>query len=257
MRAIKPFVLCLLFGIASLSAAQAAEIKVLSAGVMKDVVLALRSEYEKESGNKLNVDVAPAGTLARRIEGGEPFDIVVVPCAVLERLSGEGKVESGSLVDLAGVGIGVAVKEGAPLPDISTLEAFKRTVLAAKSIAHTDPAAGATSGIYLAKLFERLGIADLIKPKVTLVRGGSSAELVARGEVELAVQQASEIRNIAGTLYVGPLPKEIQSITVYSAGVGAQTHEKKAAKAFVALLSGSQAARLLKPHGLEPVGGRP
>ena len=224
---------------------------------MKDVVLALRSEYEKESGNKVTVDVAPAGTLAKRIEDGEAFDLVAVPRSVLDRLSGAGRVESASRIDLAGVGVGVAVKAGAPLPDLSTVEAFKRTVLAAKSIAHTDPAAGATSGIYLAQLFGKLGIADQVKPKTTLVRGGSSADLVARGEAELAIQQASEIVNVPGTVYAGPLPKEIQRITVYSGGIGTQAREKAAARAFLALLAGPGAAKLLQPHGLEPVERRP
>jgi molybdate transport system substrate-binding protein len=217
MRAIRLLRLCPL-SVVFLHTAHAAELKILCAGVMKEVVLTLRPQYEKESGNKLVVDVAPAGTLARRIEGGEPFDIVVVPRAVLARLSEAGKIESASRVDLAAVGVGVAVKEGAPRPDISTVDAFKRALLAAKSIAHTDPAAGATSGIYLTQLFEKLGIADQIKPKIRLVRGGSSADLVARGEAEIAVQQASEIVNVPGTVYIGPLPREIQRISVYGAG---------------------------------------
>jgi molybdate transport system substrate-binding protein len=258
MRFIRPLSFCLLFSAFPFSPVHAAEVKVLSAGVMKEVVLTLRSEYEKESGNKVTVDVAPAGTLVKRIEGGEAFDVVVVPRGRLDRLSKDGKVESASRVALAGVGVGVAVKKDAPLPDISTVEAFKRTVLAAKSIAHTDPAAGATSGIYLTQLFEKLGIADRVKPKTTFVRGaGSSADLVARGEVELAVQQASEIVNVPGTVYVGPLPREIQRITIYSGAISANAHEKEAAKAFLSLLAGPRAARLLKPHGLEPAGRRP
>jgi molybdate transport system substrate-binding protein len=252
MRAIRQLLLCPL-SVMFFHAAHATELKVLSAGVMKDVVLTLRPQYEKESGNKLVVEVAPAGTLARRIEGGESFDVVVVPRAVLDRLSEAGKIESTSRVDLAAVGVGVAVKEGAPRPDISTVEAFKRALLAAKSIAHTDPAAGATSGIYLTQLFEKLGIADRLKPKIRLVRGGSSAELVVRGEAEIAVQQASEIVNVPGTVYIGPLPREIQRISVYGAGIATNVRDKEAAKALIALLTGPAAARLLKPHGLDPV----
>lgn len=253
MRTIAGLAFALIGGIALGSPAKAAEVKVLSAGVMKEVILTLKPEFEREAGYKLTVDVAPAGTLARRIEAGEPFDLVVVPRRRIEGLIEKGKVSAGSRTDLAGVGIGVVVKAGAPLPDISTVEAFKRAVLAAKSIAHTDPAAGATSGIYLAGLFRKLGIADEVNAKVTLVPGGSSAPLVARGEVELAVQQASEILNVPGTAYAGPLPPEIQNITVYSGGIGAKAQEAAAAKAFLAILSGPRAARLLKPHGLEPV----
>ncbi|HVT56132.1 MAG TPA: molybdate ABC transporter substrate-binding protein [Xanthobacteraceae bacterium] len=257
MPAIRPILFSWFLAAVLFSSARAAELKILSAGVMKDVVLTLRLQYEKESGNKLVVDIAPAGTLARRIEGGEPFDVVVVPRAVLDRLSKAGKIESASRADLAAVGVGVTVKEGAPRLDISSVEAFKRALLAAKSIAHTDPAAGATSGIYLTQLFEKLGIADQLRPKIRLVRGGSSAELVARGKAEIAVQQASEIVNIPGTVYVGPLPKEIQRISVYGAAISASASDKKAAQALIALLSGPAAARLLQPHGLDPVPAKP
>ncbi len=233
--------------------ANAADVKVLSAGVMKEIILELVPEYEKRTGNKVTVDVGPAGTLAQRIEGGEAFDLAVITRPLIENLTEKGKIQSGSRTDLAGVGVGVVIKEGTSRPDISSPEAFKQTVLAAKSIAHTDPAAGATSGIYLVKLFERLGIADQVKQKVTLVRGDSSALLVARGEVELAVQQTSEILNVPGTSYVGPLPAEIQNITIYSAGIATNTHQADAARALINLLSGSAAVRLLSAHGLEPV----
>jgi molybdate transport system substrate-binding protein len=245
-----------IFSLAASHTANAAELKVLSAGVMKEVILALVPEYEKKTGNKVVVDVAPAGTLAKRIEAGEAFDVAVITRPVIDSLVEKGKIRSGSRADLACVGVGVAIKEGAPRPDISTPNAFKRTVLAAKSVAHTDPAAGATSGIYLVKLFEKLGIADQVKQKATLVPGGSSAVLVARGEVELAVQQTSEIMNVPGTTYVGPLPAEIQNITIYVAGIGANARDADAAKAFIGLLTGPEAARLLKPHGLEPVVAR-
>jgi len=241
-----------ILGLAMNHAANAAEVKVLSAGVMKEIIVALIPEFEKQTGHKVMLDVRPAGTLARRIEAGETFDLAVITRPVIESLIEKGKVVSGTRVDLAGVGIGVAMREGAPRPDISSADAFKRTLLAAKSVAHTDPEVGATSGVYLAKLFEKLGIADQVKQKIILVRGGSSALLVASGEVELAVQQISEILNVPGTVYIGPLPAEIQNITVYSAGIGTKARESDAAKTLINLLTSPEAMRFLKSHGLEP-----
>jgi molybdate transport system substrate-binding protein len=244
----------LLLGVALHQAAHAAEVKVLTAGVMKDVVLTLKPQFEKQTGHRLVVDVAPAGMLASRIETGEAFDLAIITRPVIDSLIENGKVARNSRTDLAGVGIGVVVKEGAAVPDISSVDAFRRTLLAATSVAHTDPAAGATSGIYLAQLFEKLGIADQVKAKVTLVRGGSSAPLVASGKVEIAVQQISEILNVPGTRYVGPLPPAIQNVTIYSAGINTEAREGNAATEFVGLLTGPEAIRLLKPHGLEPIG---
>jgi len=253
MQAIWGWLGSLIFGLILDQAAHAAEIKVLTAGVMKEIILLLKPKFEKQSGHNLTVNVAPAGTLAKRIEAGEVFDLAVITRPAIEILIEKGKIAAGSRTDLAGVGIGVVVKTGAPLPDISTGDSFKRSVLAAKSLTHTDPAAGATSGIYLAKLFERLGIADQVKSKVILVPGGSSALLVARGEVELAIQQISEIFTVPGTTYVGPLPAEIQNITVYSAGVSTNTQQADAARAFIRILTGPEVAGMLKPHGLNPV----
>ncbi len=141
-------------------AATAAEIKVLTAGAYKQVVIALQPEFEKQTGHKLVVDNGTVGQLVKRIEGGEAFDVVVVSPGAAAGLVKTGKVVAGSSVNIARVGIGVMVKEGAPKPDVSSVDAFKKALLAAKSVAYIDPASGGSSGIYLAGLFEKMGIAD-------------------------------------------------------------------------------------------------
>jgi len=145
--------------------AQAAEVKVLTTGAMKAVVLELVPQFEKETGHKVIIENDTAGGVTRRVEGGEAVDLVVNTPNGLTELATKGKVVATSRANVARVGIGVVVKEGAPVPDISSVEAFKRALLAAKSVAYIDPTSGGSSGIYLSGLFEKLGIAAEIKPK--------------------------------------------------------------------------------------------
>jgi molybdate transport system substrate-binding protein len=251
MHIIRPIFFGLIFSLALAHGAAAAEVRVLTAGAMKKVILGVAPDFERATGHKVVLDNDTAGALARRIEGGEAVDLAVISAPVIDGLIGKGKLAPGR-TDLATVGIGVVVKEGAPLPDISSADAFKRLLLAAKSIAQVDPASGGSSGIYLAGLYERLGIADEIKPKLVLVHGGSSAALVAKGEAEIAIQQISEIIAVSGVRFAGPLPKEIQNVTTYSAAIGADAKEPDAARALIALLRGSQAASALRLRGMEP-----
>ena len=229
----------------------AAEIKVLTAGAMRGVVDAVVPGFEKETGHKVAVDNATAGALARRIEGGEAFDVAIITPKAIGDLIQKGRIASGSRTDLAKVGMGVAVKAGAPAPDISTVEAFKRTLLAAKSVAYIDPKAGGSSGIYFDGLLARLGIADAVRPKAKLKQGGYVADLVASSEAEIAVHQISEIVPVKGVVLVGPLPAELQNYTTYSAGVGAGARDAAAAKALIAHLAGPAAAPVLKARGME------
>jgi molybdate transport system substrate-binding protein len=251
MRLARPFFFAVFFSLALSHAAKAAEVRVLTAGAMKEVILAVVPDFERATGHKVVLDTDTAGALSRRIEGGEAVDLAVVTAPVIDGLIGKGKLAPGR-TDLATVGIGVVVKEGVPLPDISSANAFKRLLLAAKSIAQVDPASGGTSGIYLAGLYERLGIADQIKPKLVLVHGGSSALLVAKGEAEIAIQQISEIIAVPGVRFAGPLPTEIQDTTTYSAALGAHAKERDAANALIALLRGAQAASVLRSKGMKP-----
>ncbi|HWE17772.1 MAG TPA: molybdate ABC transporter substrate-binding protein [Hyphomicrobiaceae bacterium] len=229
----------------------AADIKVLTAGAMRGVLVEMLPQFEKDTGHKVAFDNATAGTLAKRIEGGEAFDVAIITPKVIDALAGGGKIVPGSSVDVAKVGIGVAVKEGAPLPDIKTVEAFKRALLAAKSVAYIDPKAGGSSGIYFDGLLDRLGLAADVRPKAKLKQGGYVAELVASGEAEVAVHQISEIVPVKGVVLVGPLPAEIQNFTTYSAAIGASARDNAAARALVDYLAGPAAAAVLKTKGME------
>ena len=236
------------------STATAADIKVLTAGAFKQVVLALVPDFEKQTGNKVVVDNDTAGGLKKRIEGGETFDVAIITPTVVDELATASRIAAGSRVNLATVGIGVVVKEGAPKPDISTVDAFKNALLAAKSVAYIDPASGGSSGIYIDKLLERLGIADQIRSKAKLKKGGYVAELIASGDAELGLHQISEIVPVKGVVLVGPFPKEIQNITTYAAGLSASAQNKDAAQALIKAFSSPEAAAVLKSKGMEPAG---
>ena len=247
-------VIALVTLIASSAMANAAEIKLMHAGAFTQVLLAIVPEFEKQTGHKVVFHRDTVGALTKRIEGGEAFDITVLTPAAIDSLAGKGKVAPGSRTDLARVGVGVVIKEGAPRPDIGTVDAFKNALLAAKSVAYIDPAAGGSSGIYLADLFVKLGIAEAINPKAVLIHGGAVAEHVAKGEAEIGIHQISEILPVKGIVLVGPLPKEIQNYTTYAAGLGANAEESEAGKALIKVLSGPGVAEVLKSKGLEPAG---
>jgi molybdate transport system substrate-binding protein len=234
------------------AAAGAAEIKVLTAGAFKAILLATVSDFEKATGHKVTLDNATVGVLTKRIEGGEAFDLAVMGPSAIDELSAKGKFAAGSKVALARVGVGVVVKDGTPKPDIGTVDAFKRALLAASSVAYIDPKAGGSSGIYIAKLLQQLGIADAVNAKAKLIQGGAVADHIAKGEAALGLHQISEILPVPGVTLVGPLPAEIQNYTVYAAAIGAQARDAAAAKALVARLAGPETAAVLKAKGMEP-----
>ena len=246
--------LAIALSLPALGSSSAAEVKVLTAGAFKQVVLALAADAEKQTGNKLIIDNDTAGALQKRIESGEPFDVAIITPAIVDSLANSGKITPNSRVNLATVGIGVVVKEGAPKPDIGTVEAFKNALLAAKSVAYIDPASGGSSGVYLDKLFEKLGVADVVRPKAKLKRGGYVADLIVSGEAELGIHQISEIVPVKEVTLIGPLPAEIQNYTVYAAGIGAGAKDAEAAKALIKALTGPAAAAVLKSKGMEAAG---
>jgi molybdate transport system substrate-binding protein len=249
-----------LLGLAALSIAAmggtretaAAEIKVLTAGAFKQVLLALVPEFEKQTGHKVIVENATVGVLTKRIGGGEAFDLAVLTPRAVDDLTKQGKFADGSRQNLARVGVGVVVKDGTPKPDISSVDAFKKALIAAKSVAYIDPAAGGSSGIYVSGLLDRLGIAGEVKPKAKLIHGGAVADHIAKGEAEVGIHQISEILPVKGIVLVGPLPSEIQNYTVYAAGIGTNAKQAEAAKALLKLLTGPAAADVLKSKGMEP-----
>ncbi len=232
--------------------AEAAELKVISGGAFKNVLNALAAEYEKESGNQLAITYRTVGQhLALIRDGKEDFDVAVLTPQAIDGLVKEGKVAPGTRADLARTGVGVVVREGAARPDVSTVEAFKRTLLAAKSVAYIDPKAGGSSGIYVGKLLEKLGIADQVNAKAVLVQGGAVADHVANGEAEIGIHQISEILHAKGAVLVGPLPAETQHFTVYSVGVAAGGRNDAAARALVKFLSGLHALPIIEEKGME------
>jgi molybdate transport system substrate-binding protein len=233
--------------------AKASDIKVFSGGAFKQVLNALAEQYGNASGNKLDLTYRTVGQHMKLIESGEEsFDVAVLTPDAIDGLIKDGKVVAGSRADLAKTGVGVVVRAGTPLPDISSVDAFKRTLLAAKSVAYIDPAAGGSSGIYVGALLERLGIAAAVNAKAKLIHGGAVADHIADGQAEIGVHQISEILPVKGVVLVGPLPTEIQNFTIYSAGVGTAAKDSATASALVKFLAGPRAVPIIKAKGMEP-----
>jgi molybdate transport system substrate-binding protein len=232
-------------------AASAAELKVLTAGAIKQVVVAMTPQYEAGTGNKIILENDTAGGIAKRIEGGATFDVVIMPPNLIAELVAKQKASAAGVVNLARVGIGAMVPTGAPMPDISTVEHFKQALLNAKSVAYIDPASGGSSGIYLAKLFQQWGIADEIDRKAVKVQGGYVGDQLVNGKATFGVHQISEILAVKGVTLIGPLPAEIQNYTVYTAAISPASKEQAAAQALLHLLAGPDATRALQERGME------
>jgi molybdate transport system substrate-binding protein len=216
----------------------------------------LAPKFEKASGNKLAITWATAAVLVKRVQAGEAADLLILTRQSLDALVKDGKASADSDATFASSGMAVVVKKGATKPDISTAEAFKRTLLAAKSIAYSNPEYGGASGVYFAKLLERMGIADQTKAKTKHPPpSGNAAVLVVSGEAELAVQQEPEVISVAGVDLVGPLPGDLNNITVYAAGVGTGTKEADTANALIKFLHTPEAMAVFKARGLKPASG--
>lgn len=217
---------------------------------MKAVIQAVLPDFEKGTGHKVELMNDTAGALERRIMAGEAFDVAVITPGRIKTLIEKGKVSPGSAANVAKVGIGVAVRDGSRKPDIGSVDAFKAMLLSAKSVAYIDPMAGGSSGIYFDKLIEKMGIADAVRAKAKLKRGGYVADLVASGEAEVAIHQISEILPVKGVTLVGPLPAEVQNFTTYTASVGVAARDAGASKALVEFLAGPALDEALKSRGM-------
>jgi molybdate transport system substrate-binding protein len=236
---------------AGATAASADTLKVLTTGAFKPAAQDIIAGFERQTGHKVTLINDTAGALGRRVADGEKFDVLVLTQDGLEALVGTKKIDDTSITPLAKVGIGVAVPLSAPQPDIHYVEGFRRTLLAARAVAYMDPAAGASSGIYLAKLFRSMGIASEIAKKAVLVRGGLSAERVARGEADIALQQASELKLVSSVRFAGMIPEQVQNYTTYSGALSADTGALQAATDLLAAFSDPSADAILKRRGLE------
>lgn len=227
-------------------------LKILTAGAIKPVVVAVAATYQKEGGSKASIENDTAGALVKRLEAGDACDVTLLPGGALDGLAGKGLVDKASIKPVARVGIGVVVAAGAARPDISTVDAFKAAVLAAPTVAYLDPAAGGSSGVYLTGLFKKLGIDQQVAAKAVLVPGGLVAQKIVDGQAALGIHQISEILAVPGATLVGPLPADIQSYTNYAAAVCAKSTAKPAAEAYIKELHSAAARELLKSKGMEP-----
>jgi molybdate transport system substrate-binding protein len=231
------------------SLADAAELKVLSTQATEEAYRELVPQFEKDTGHKVTTVFTGTLDANKRLAAGETYDLLIMSGPSIDEHIKAGKVVPGSRVDLAKSGVGVGVKAGAPKPDISTTEALKKTLLAAKSIGYsTGP-----SGVYVIGLFQRMGIADEVKGKLKQTPTGVFVgSIIASGEAEIGFQQVSELSHFAGVDYVGPLPADTQQFTTFSSGIVAGTKESDAAKALVKFITAPAAAAAFKKRGMEP-----
>jgi molybdate transport system substrate-binding protein len=236
-------------------AANAAEVRVMISGGLTAAYKALVPEFERATGHTVLTAYGPSmGTTQNaipvRLERGEPVDVLIMVGYALGDLAKQGKVVPDSRVDLVKSPIGVAVKSGAPKPDISSAETLKRALLAAKSVAYSDSA----SGVYVStEMFGKLGIADEMKDKARKIPATPVAEIVARGDAEIGFQQISELLPVAGVDIVGPLPPELQKITTFSAGIATLSKEPDAGRALIKFLTSPAASAVIVKSGMEPI----
>lgn len=242
-------VVAALMVVASPGVGRAGELKLIGVNALKEPLVELTSAFEKSSGHKTTLAWGGTEAITKRLNEGEAADVVIIAAPNIDKLIAEGKLATASRADVARVGVGMAVRAGQPKPDISSAEAVKQAVLAAKSIAYsTGP-----SGFYVAELFKKMGIADHIAAKLRQPPSGAQiSDLLARGEADLGFQQISELLHRSGIDYVGPLPPDIQNMTIYAAGLGRAAAPE--AKALVEFLTGPAAAPILRKTGLEPPG---
>jgi molybdate transport system substrate-binding protein len=230
-------------------AAGAAEIKVLSTQATEEAYKELVPQFEKASGHKVTTVFTGTLGVMKRLSEGEAYDLLIMSRQSIDELAQTGKVVAGSRTDIAKSGVGMAVGKGKPKPDISTVDALKKSLLAAKSIGYsTGP-----SGIYVVTMFQKMGIADEIKNKLKQTPTGVFVgSIIASGEAEIGFQQVSELSFFPGIDYVGPIPAEVQLITVFSAGIPTGTKQADAAKALVSFITAPAAAAIFKKHALDP-----
>jgi molybdate transport system substrate-binding protein len=231
------------------------DVTVLATTAMKTSFDELAAQFERASGHRLALTFGPSLQLEKRLGENETADVAIVSAAGVEDLSARGKLVSGSVTAIAGSALGVAVPRGAPTPDISSAEAFKHALLAAKSIAVSKPVGGGQSGVHMAKVFARLGIAEQMAAKAKYGQGGPAGLvglIVERGEAEIGVQQIAELLAVPGVHFVGPLPDELQSVTPFVAAIPANAQNAEAGRQLIGFLTSPEAKRVIKAKGLEP-----
>lgn len=219
---------------------------------LRSIVLELAEPFQAATGHTIDLQLDSTPGVKARIRAGEPADLVLVARSIAEDLAGEGHLSRASIYDVTHSGIGVAIRQGAPRPDIGTTEAFKQMLLASRCVVYTDPASGGASGVHFATVIDRLGIADAMRSRTRLNVGTYNAELVARGEADIAIQQIAEILPVAGVELLGPLPADLQLSTVFVAAIGNTARHPAAAHALVELFRSRAAAPVIERHGMTP-----
>jgi len=225
------------------------EVRVFTTRSIATVLAKIGPDFERRTGRKLNITTDVAVRMVRRINAGEPFDLLVAAPAQIDELIRAGKIIPETRADLARSGIGVAVRAGAPKPDVSSVAAFTRALIAARSIAYLKEG---QSGIYVAGVLERLGIADTIRSKLTLPETDIVSELVRLGEIELGIVVITQILTTDGVALAGPLPSDIQSYVTFTAGISADSTSIDAAKDLMAVLKSPIAIGVMRSQGMEP-----
>lgn len=231
---------------------QAAELFVISTGAVQRIERPMAEEFGAANGHEIHTTAGPMARVRAAVEAGDPADILIVSNNEMEGYLSSGFVVRGSVVPVGHIGIGVAVREGAPQPDISTVENFRTAMLAADSLIYMDPDAAISSGIAMARIFDELGIADEIAQKASLRTSGLAAEGVVSGEAELAIQNMTQLMSVEGAALVGPLPADIQVVTTYVAAVTTASANKEAASAFIAYLTRPEADEIWRGIGILP-----
>jgi molybdate transport system substrate-binding protein len=229
-----------------------AEIKVLTSVALRSALTDLTPLFEHATGDKLVIGYGLIADVRKRVLAGETADVIILSRPVMDELEKKKRIAPGSVVDVAATAVAVAVRRGAAKPDISSVAAFKRTLLNARSVVYADPAKGGASGVYFVEVLERLGISEQMKPKAILVPGAQAAEVVASGKAELGIGQTSEIVPIAGADLVGPFPADLGRLTVFSAGTGITSTSSRDAAALIRFLTAEPAARVFRAKGFEP-----
>ncbi len=233
--------------------AGAAELKVLSALATRTMMEELGPTFKRTAGYRLAITFATAGEAVKRVQGGEVFDVVILPRPAFASLLKGGKTAAEDVTDIARSGIGIAIRKGASRPDISSPEALRRTLLAATSITYANPAGGGAAGIHFSKVLDRLGIAEQMKSKTTFhPRADETGILVANGEAEIGVNQFQVLMPVAGIDIVGPLPGDLQDTIVFAAAIMAGASNAEGARALVASLRSLQSAAVIRAKGMEP-----
>jgi molybdate transport system substrate-binding protein len=236
------------------ASAVAADIRVFTSGAPAAVEKAVATGFSQATGHRPEITVGNLSAIQDKLSAGESPDIVIFPTSAIEALDKAGNLTPGSRVDLARVGIGVAVREGAPLPDVSTPDAIRKMLLNARSIVHPDPQGGGFTGAHISRMIAQMGIGDVVNPKVTLLFAiGGGVAAVAKGDAEIGIFNISEILPVKGVTLAGPLPTELQSYITFSAALHAGTASPEPARAFLQWLSGAQAHEAWMKGGFEPL----